>query len=146
MDEELLNSSPFIEQVKHDVEEINFVQVAQNLEDGGKYHYQTGDTVYLDGTAFRIEEVGMFDVQLRDPMLYYPIFRAESKENLERLLAQDDRNNYLLDEREIIEPEQPEVTVISPQNFHITDDHIGEGGAKQKFTRNIEAIQMLFQL
>ena len=31
-------------------------------------------------------------------------------------------------------------------NFHITDDHLGEGGAKQKYTRNIEAIRTLFRL
>ena len=31
-------------------------------------------------------------------------------------------------------------------NFHITDDHLGEGGAKQKYARNVEAIRTLFQL
>ena len=31
-------------------------------------------------------------------------------------------------------------------NFCITDDHLGEGGAKQKYARNIEAIRTLFKL
>ena len=31
-------------------------------------------------------------------------------------------------------------------NFHITDEHLGEGGAKQKYARNIEAIKTLFRL
>ena len=31
-------------------------------------------------------------------------------------------------------------------NFHITDDHLGEGSAKQKYARNITAIRTLFQL
>ena len=31
-------------------------------------------------------------------------------------------------------------------NFRITDDHLGEGGAKQKYARNIAAIRTLFQL
>ena len=31
-------------------------------------------------------------------------------------------------------------------NFHITDDHLGKGGAKQKYARNIAAIRTLFQL
>ena len=31
-------------------------------------------------------------------------------------------------------------------NYRITDDHLGEGGAKQKYARNIEAIRTLFQL
>ena len=32
------------------------------------------------------------------------------------------------------------------ENFHITDDHLGEGGAKQKYARNIEAIKTMFKL
>ena len=31
-------------------------------------------------------------------------------------------------------------------NFRITDDHLGEGSAKQKYARNIEAIRTLFKL
>ena len=31
-------------------------------------------------------------------------------------------------------------------NFRITDDHLGEGGVKQKYARNIEAIRTLFKL
>ena len=31
-------------------------------------------------------------------------------------------------------------------NFHITDEHLGEGGAKQKYARNIETIKTLFRL
>ena len=31
-------------------------------------------------------------------------------------------------------------------NFHITDEHLGEGGAKQKYSRNIGAIKTLFRL
>ena len=31
-------------------------------------------------------------------------------------------------------------------NFRITDEHLGEGGAKQKYSRNIEAIRTLFKL
>ena len=31
-------------------------------------------------------------------------------------------------------------------NFHITDEHLGDGGAKQKYARNIEAIKTLFRL
>lgn len=29
--------------------------------------YRVGDTLYLDGKAFTIEKVGLFDVELRDP-------------------------------------------------------------------------------
>ena len=47
-----------------------------------------------------------------------------------------------------ISTESPTVEAEHPApepagNFHITDDHLGEGGAKQKYARNIEAIQTL---
>lgn len=52
-----------------------------------------GDTVYLDDTAFRVEQITDREVQLRDPTLAYPIFRAENRENFERMLSQDERNH-----------------------------------------------------
>ena len=57
--------------------------------------YRAGDTVYLDDTAFVIERVGGLDVQLRDPFLRYPVFRAESRERFERLLQTDSRNGAI---------------------------------------------------
>ena len=38
------------------------------------------------------------------------------------------------------------LNAVPAGNFRITDDHLGEGGAKQKYARNIEAIRTLFQL
>ncbi len=35
---------------------------------------------------------------------------------------------------------------ISPQNYRITDEHLGEGGPKAKYERNVEAIRTLFTL
>ena len=43
-----------------------------------------------------------------------------------------------------VEAERPSLELAG--NFHITDDHLGEGGAKQKYARNIEAIRTLFKL
>ena len=50
-----------------------------------------------------------------------------------------------------ISTESPTVEAEHPApepagNFHITDDHLGEGGAKLKYARNIEAIRTLFKL
>ena len=59
--------------------------------------YAVGDTVYLDNTPFEITEVGALNVQLRDPALRYPAFRAESRENFERLLRRDERNVAVTD-------------------------------------------------
>lgn len=54
--------------------------------------YQVGDTVFLEGEAYNITAIGTTDVQLLPPGMVYPIYRAESKENFERLLRQDERN------------------------------------------------------
>ena len=138
--------------------------------------FKVGDTVYLDDTAFEITNIGLFDVQLRDPSLAYPIFRAESKERLMGLLHHDERNQSILD-RDVPHEEQfttetvavypgeknnlpydvviqtirtndPEPDKPKPElhNFQITDDHLGEGGAKAKFRMNMDAINLLKEL
>ena len=43
-----------------------------------------------------------------------------------------------------VEPERSTLELAG--NFRITDEHLGEGGAKQKYARNIEAIRTLFKL
>ena len=67
---------------------------AEPVPDAGPT-YQVGDTVYLEDTPYIVEEIGLFDVQLRDPALAYPVLRAESKERLERMLRADERNAHL---------------------------------------------------
>ena len=140
------------------------------------YPFKAGDTVYLDDTAFEITEVGLFDVQLRDPSLVYPIFRAENKERLMELLQHDERNQSVLDRDvshdqqfstetvaiypgeknnlpydvviQTIRTDTPEPDKPKPElhNFRITDDHLGEGGAKAKFRMNMDAINLLKEL
>ena len=166
-------------------------------ESSGLYRpYAVDDTVYLDGTEFRITNVTAMHVELIDPTIRYPIFRTESKANFEWLLKEDRRNamfvppeqqpqepvqeglptvelppaaveqpkeaepqeepvklhSIVIDlrpswEREFQEPE-PQQTQKAPAvnkriDFRITDDHLGEGGAKTKFQRNVTAIRTL---
>ena len=132
--------------------------------------YQAGDTVYLGNTAFIIEEVTDTHVTMRDPTLLYPISRIEPRENFERMLAEDARNAFRFDgqaapaQTETDNPKPPdeqvrkdanaETSVESEakieqsrvQNFRITDDQLGEGGAKTKYAFNIAAIQALKQI
>ena len=184
-----------------------------SLPQENKALYSVGDTVYLDNKPFEITEVGLFDVHLRDPSQTYPVFRAESKERLEVLLRQDERNAHLFavkppaisEEEKLIlehegqaalsemgefvpdpddvvsqaEPDEPpthrpavsipidgqwqEFPIVSTaekasytdfkaashrnaQNFRITDDDLGAGGAKAKFQANLNAIQLLKHL
>ena len=46
-------------------------------------------------------------------------------------------------ERLHVDQLQPEISVPPARNFRITDEHLGEGGPKQKFARNIKAIRTL---
>ena len=184
-----------------------------SLPQENKALYSVGDTVYLDNKPFEITEVGLFDVHLRDPSQAYPVFRAESKERLEVLLRQDERNAHLFavkppamgeEEKLILEHEgqaalsemgelipdpddaisqaepdeppahSPAVSILidgqwqefpsasaaekasyadfkaashrEAQNFRITDDDLGAGGAKAKFQANLNAIQLLKHL
>ena len=133
-------------------------------------HYQVGDTVYLGNTAFIIEEVTDTHVTMRDPTLLYPISRIERRDVFERMLAEDARNAFRFDgqaapaQTETDNPKPPdeqvrkdanaETSVESEakieqarvQNFRITDDQLGEGGAKTKYAFNIAAIQALKQI
>lgn len=79
--------------------------------------YQVGDTVFLEGEAYNITAIGTTDVQLLPPGMVYPIYRAESKENFERLLRQDERN------ARFISGEEPEKTVATAEPEHFIDHY-----------------------
>ena len=95
VDPEKLDQDPFIRQVTADVERIAQEEQSQVTVLSGQQvpPYKVGDTVYLDNTAFEITAVRQFDVELRDPALAYPIFRAENKARFEIMLHQDPRNS-----------------------------------------------------
>ena len=148
-DEWLAND--YLEEVRQSVAAMEAVQPEEPVEEVAEvpeeavfevseWNYQVGDTVYLDDTAFRVEQIKEREVQLRDHSLSYPIFRAENREIFERMLAQDERNQSVKAGAVVEGKPVPAV------NFHITDDHLGEGGPKQKFARNMEAIETLFKL
>ena len=184
------------------------------------FPYSVGDTVYLEnGKPYIIESVGIFDITLSDPTLFYPISRAESRESFARLMERypqpektaaenttvpekepkpayteetvavypGDKSNLPYDVEirtlRFDEPEPPsfeEVVDANPisvqvggewqtfpnreaaekamyeeykdnlrrnaENFRITDDELGIGGAKAKFRANMAAINLLKEL
>ena len=171
------------------------------------FPYSVGDTVYLEnGKPYIIESIGVFDITLSDPTLFYPISRAESRESFARLMERypqpgkepayteetvavypGDKNNLPYDVEirtlRFDEPEPPsfegvvDANPISVQaggewqtfpnreaaekamyeeykdnlrrnaeNFRITDDELGVGGAKAKFRANMAAINLLKEL
>lgn len=124
---------------------------------------QKGDVIYIDETEFAVETIGNFDIQLRDLSSSFPVFRAESKENLNRLLAS--KTAYFpaktQDENEVtqnIETEQPTLfdfdngdtlfsdaahTTVEKGKNYVMEDRETVTGAKTKFKNNITAIRIL---
>lgn len=123
-----------IEEATIEAEEVlEDIAAEEELED---YPYEVGQKVFLGGTEFEITEIREHEVQLLDPSLLYPIFRVESKANFERLVEHDTKN-----------AEAKEESVEIPAvNYTISNEHLGEGGPKQKFARNVEAIKLLYDL
>ena len=259
---ENLDSSDLIHVSDEDVEQYRWhepeeavAEVPETASSPQPFPYSVGDTVYLeDGKPFIIENIGLFDISLRDPSLRYPVSRAESRESFARIMERypqpeqeptyteetvavypGDKNNLPYDveirtlhfdepehdppSAEPVEPEPPAMSeeealilehegraalsemgefvpdfddaisqaeideppahrpaVSIPidgewqgfpsvaaaeqaayadfkaashrdaQNFHITDDALGVGGAKAKFRANMAAIQLLQEL
>ena len=137
-------------------ESAALADAAENPASSETAAYAVGDTVYLDDTLFVIEAKSAFGVQLRDPSQRYPIFRAESLPRFEQLLAADERNAHFLPAAETAlrnivldlsasasEQREPAPEPPAAENFRITDEHLGEGSAKAKFSANIEAVSVL---
>ena len=73
--------------------------------------------------------------------------RQEPQSRTEKSLPQEEirLHNLVIDLTEQ-ETERKEAEPYKAQNFHITDEHLGEGGAKTKYAFNIAAIQTLKQI
>ena len=127
-----------------------------------------GATIHMEGHAFRVDNVN-FDkdsVTLQDVALAemrMPIFREEPLALVRELYEQEQDDRQLSDEEldalpisAVVDGEvqtfpdaaalDEALNAVPAGTFHITDDHLGEGGAKQKYARNIEAIRTLFKL
>ena len=158
-----------------EVEQYRFHEPAAEATET-PFPYAVGDTVYLeDGKPFIIESIGTFDISLRDPTLFYPILRAESKENFARLMERFPQPEKaapepVTEEAETVPGYHTEIEAVYPaeetrlpydvviqtlhidepeppaQNFRITEDDLGVGGAKAKFRMNMDAINLLKEL
>ncbi len=114
-----------------------------------KEHLIPRESTYeIDGRRFIVDSVNLDfgSVSLQDVTFQnatgFPIFRSESIEFMRRLVevSEAQLNAKLPTEPTVAEP-KPEL-----HNFRITDDHLGEGGAKAKFRMNMYAINLLKEL
>ena len=126
-----------------------------------------GREIEVDDRRFVVEHINdlFHTVELRDITFQngtgFPIFRSESLEWLKRVMdLQEHSNEPVATETVAVYPAEenniPYDIVIecipsdspAPEvgNFRITDDHLGEGGAKAKFRANMDAINLLKEL
>ena len=129
---------------------INEVDAQRNADEAfAKEHLIPRESTFeIDGRRFVVDSVNLDfgSVSLQDVTFQnatgFPIFRSESIEFMRRLveISEAQRSAELPAEPSVAEP-KPEL-----HNFHITDDHLGEGGAKAKFRMNMDAINLLKEL
>ena len=149
VDPEALDRDPFIQRVMNDVEQIS--RDEQRTADdafAGEHLIPRESTYEIDGRRFVVDSVNLDfrTVSLQDVTFQnatgFPIFRSESIEFMRRLveISEAQRSAELSTE--------PTVAELKPElhNFRITDDHLGEGGAKAKFRMNMDAINLLKEL
>ena len=149
VDPEALDRDPFIQQVMNDVEQIS--RDEQRIADeafAGEHLIPRESTYEIDGRRFVVDSVNLDfgTVSLQDVTFQnatgFPIFRSESIEFMRRLveISEAQRSAELPAEPTVAEPKS------ELHNFRITDDHLGEGGAKAKFRMNMDAINLLKEL
>ena len=121
-------------------------------EADAKDYIPIGMELEIDGRKFVIDSVnfGADEVSLRDVTFQnrqgFPIFRREHIAFVRSFVEDQEQayNPLSMSEEEKLVLEASSHRIA--QNFHITDDHLGEGGAKTKYGWNLAAIRTLQQL
>ena len=149
VDPEAPDSDPFIQQVLNDTEQISRDEQRISDEAFASEHLIPRESTYeIDGRRFVVDSVNLDfgTVSLQDVTFQnatgFPIFRSESIQFMRRLVE-------ISEAQRVAElPAEPTVAEPKPElhNFRITDDHLGEGGAKAKFRMNMDAINLLKEL
>ena len=150
-----------IRSYEHDVERrLRWTEVEKMLDAlfrDGSYLSEQEQAEYA-----RLQEdyAGLGGVPLPSPAHAFPAIedreRQHSDDSEEIFAAESSADAEAVDHEGVSAEGNPDVTVTGTEtaqmpevpgiNFRITDDHLGEGGPKEKFARNIAAIETLFTL
>ena len=111
-----------------------------------------GKEITIENRRYLIESIGETsgDVSMRDITFQnnvgFPINRVEKIGYIRRLLEQAEKE--IPPEEKAEAPAKPSVPAYSDNrhNYHITDDALGVGGAKEKFRNNMAAVNLLHEL
>ena len=117
-----------------------------------------GTELTIDDRKFVVDSVNtdFNKVSLKDITFQnstgFPIFRSESIDFVKSIIAEQAKPQ-LMAEFQKAKPQRVQNTVVYPEiplserrNFQITNDELGYGTPKEKFKRNVEAVNLLHQL
>lgn len=117
-----------------------------------------GTELTIDDRKFVVDSVNtdFNKVSLKDITFQnstgFPIFRSESIDFVKGIIAEQTKPQITA-EFQKAKPQRVQNTVIYPEiplserrNFQITNDELGYGTPKEKFKRNVEAVNLLHQL
>ena len=127
----------------------NVTETAENL---------IGTELTIDDRKFVVDSVNtdFNKVSLKDITFQnstgFPIFRSESIDFVKSIIAEQAKPQ-LTAEFQKAKPQRVQNTVVYPEiplsdrrNFQITNDELGYGTPKEKFKRNVEAVNLLHNL
>jgi len=111
-----------------------------------------GTEITIDNRRYLIESIGEIsgDVSMRDITFQnnvgFPINRVEKIGYVRRLLEQAEKE--IPPEEKTAAPAKSPVPAYADnrRNYHITDDALGVGGAKEKFRNNMATVNLLHEL
>lgn len=133
-----------------EAEEWLYVERAKQVLDSVSSQDNTdliGKEITIDNRRYIIESIGTIsgDVSMRDVTFQnsvgFPINRVEKIGYIRSLLEQE-KNELPPEEKDNV----PVVLSADRHNYHITDDTLGVGGAKEKFRNNMVAVNLLHEL
>lgn len=102
----------------------------RRIKEGARV-YQPGDRVYLeDGAVFTLEDIGMFDIRLRDES--FPLIsRAINRRDFARILERDERNKGLVPPPVDMQSEGPVAAIEAMPPEPLPDDEPGDAFVDQ---------------
>ena len=158
---EILSNAPPEQEVELAEKEPEEAEISQNV----KYEYHLGDKVYIGASEYEILSVDDERVMLYDYDV--PLFNKEfSRTEFDRKVRENPMNEHLIvkeepaEERNEKEPEpvvpaweqkkkvkgfdlHPDVPMADRHTFNLRENEVETVGKKERFRRNIMAIQLL---
>ena len=151
------------------------INTADEIQEISEYNFKVGDIIELDEGIFEVTQLENSLVELQDTTTdELSVIHSDELYNSGFTVIEEADEEYIIDSGEatVDSDEEPDITdlavaeddiIITPiypkvkseneisetpkcENFRITDENLGVGGAKEKFKNNIAAIELLKEI